>query len=144
MATAVRWAILGTCLVLTGCGSVLSTATHAEQIPAAVAMDPGRVCGTIHSWVPYSTRAGGSIWRVYAIGDMTCPAAEASLYGVMHDRGTVNFSRGYVAYRGWRCNLGKMGIQHCWPRSGMWSQHAEGFANRCSEVVCPTDRAPAY
>lgn len=111
------------------------------------AQSGGRVCGFLHARVPYSTRAGGPVWRVYARGHASCRAATGVLDAVMHLRGADHDngaqSNSYVTYRGWTCPYGQMGSQLCF-LGPTGHPRAQALADRCSEAACPSNRVPAF
>ncbi len=118
----------------------------AGQAPAQDAAG-GRVCGFLHARVPYSTAGGGPAWRVYVRGGASCGAAAGPLNAVLHLQG-VNHDNGsesnsYFTYGDWTCPYGQMGSQVCFLGSPSHPR-ARALALRCSEVRCPTGRAPDF
>ena len=105
----------------------------------------GRVCGFIHARVPYSTRGGGPVWRIYSRGAVSCREAATVLGAVLHLH-AKNHSNGseansYFTDGEWTCPYGQMGVQTC-ALGPTRHPRAEAFALRCSENQCPAHRVP--
>lgn len=133
-------AVLGTLSLMAGPRSARA------KTPARDAAG-GRVCGVLHARVPYSSAGGGPTWRVYVRGVASCGAASGTLDAVMHlhaknhDNGSE--SNSYFTYGDWTCPYGQMGSQACFLGSPSHPR-ARALALRCSEVRCPTRRAPDF